>query len=88
MKTFDVGTHWNGLAEVIPMSTHNSCYYGEIRNSYQVSRAMEPLDMYFSLGLWRSHMNLFNEENWLSGHMQTVQAQIKPAHLCSQGHCS
>ena len=25
------GTHWNHLAEVILMSTHNICFYGEIR---------------------------------------------------------
>ena len=30
MKTYVVGTHWNRLAEAIPMSTHNLCFYREL----------------------------------------------------------
>ena len=31
-----VGTHWNHLAEVIPMSIHNICVYGYVRK-YQTT---------------------------------------------------
>ena len=30
IKTYVVGTHKNRLGEVILMSTHNICFYGEI----------------------------------------------------------
>ena len=30
-KTYIVGTHWKCLTKVLLMSTHNVCFYGELK---------------------------------------------------------